>query len=75
MGRLDTTYIFPNTNFIVGMGSAINLAGNYYTFQASATPMEADLRALQSDWLVIGQDIRSTMRSQEVSALACQPTN
>lgn len=43
----------------MGMGSAINLAGNYFDFSSSSSESEADNRALESDWGMVGQDIQS----------------
>ncbi len=43
------------------MGSAVGLSGNFYEFNASATPAEADTRAMQSDWSMIGRDLSEAM--------------
>jgi len=38
-----------------------NLAGNYYGFDASESEQEADARAILSDWLMTGQDIKDSI--------------
>jgi hypothetical protein len=43
------------------MGSAMGLSGNFYEFNDSATPAEADTRAMQSDWSMIGRDLSEAM--------------
>lgn len=43
------------------MGSAVGLSGNFYEFNASATPAEADTRSMQSDWSMIGRDLSEAM--------------
>lgn len=48
---------------MVGLGSIINLAGGYYTFNRSATAAQADERALASDWAMVAEDIRGAMAS------------
>lgn len=72
MGRIDTNYIFPQTDFLTGAGSVMNIGGNYYVFKMSQTPEEADFRALRSDWSTIGNDLCLTMQAQQPKALACQ---
>jgi len=56
-----TDYLFVNTNFIIGAGSVLNLGGNYFEFNRSRTPEEADARAIESDWGVVGNDIRAAI--------------
>ena len=43
----------------MGVGSVLNIAGNYFAFDYSKSDIEADFKAIQSDWGVVGQDIRS----------------
>ena len=51
-------FLFSDRNFLTGMGSVFNLGGNYYEFNVSESPEEADSRAIASDWGVVGQDLR-----------------
>ena len=53
-----TDYLFSKTGFMIGLGSVINLAGNYYLFNGSKTAAEADRRALASDWAMVAEDLR-----------------
>lgn len=50
-------FLFPDTDFITGMGSVLNIAGGYFDFATSKSENIADLKALRSDWGVTGQDI------------------
>ena len=59
--RFRTDYLFPASSFLSGMGSVLNVAGNYFRYNTSPTPEEADEKALASDWGVIGQDIREAI--------------
>ena len=52
-------FLFPDTDFVTGMGSVLNIAGGYFDFAASKSENIADLKALRSDWGVIGQDIEA----------------
>ncbi len=54
-----TDLLFPRTNFVVGMGSVLNVAGNYFKFNYSESDVEADVKALESDWGAVGKDIES----------------
>jgi hypothetical protein len=39
------------------MGSIGNIRGNYYDFNFSESPKEADYKAILSDWGTIGLDL------------------
>ena len=52
-------YIFVTPSFLMGMGSVLNIAGNYFSFAQASSPAEADYRAIESDWGVIGLDIQT----------------
>jgi len=63
-----TDFLLPNNDFIVGWGSVLNLLGSYFEYDYSKTPNEADLKALESDWQNIGEDIRKSFEKiEEVS--------
>ncbi len=49
------------------MGSAFNLTGNYYTFNYSKNAQEADCKALENDWGVVGKDITKVMKANPSS--------
>lgn len=51
-----TDFLFPSPSFLNGMGSIFNIAGNYFEYNTSETDLQADLRALKSDWYTIGKD-------------------
>jgi len=51
-----TDFLFPSPSFLIGASSIFNLGGNYFEYNLSKTDLQADLRALISDWLVIKKD-------------------
>ena len=53
-----TDFLFPKSSFLIGAGSIVALFGNYYTFNFSNTAAKTDLRALRSDWGMVGNDFR-----------------
>lgn len=63
--KYRTDYLLPKNNFWVGMGSTLNLAGSYFEYNYSKSEMEADLKALASDWGNVGEDIRKSTENFE----------
>lgn len=63
--KYKTDYLFSKCNFMRGIGSVLNLPGNYYEFNTSKTEQEADNRALTSDWQNVGDDIRTAKKKFE----------
>jgi hypothetical protein len=55
--RYKTDYLFSNPSFLSGAGTVMNLAGNYYQFNTFDTDFEADSKAIENDFRMIGQDI------------------
>lgn len=63
--RYKTNYLFPKNNFWVGMGSVLNISGSYFDYNYSRTENEADLKALISDWINVGEDIKESIEKFE----------
>ncbi|MCH8525001.1 MAG: hypothetical protein LAT52_10660 [Balneolales bacterium] len=59
--KYSTDYLFAMPNALTGAATVINLAGNFYGYNESATGSEADEKALESDFNVVGQDISSAL--------------
>ena len=64
--KYRTDFLFPNTGFWEGMGSVVSVVGNYYEFNHSETEREADANAIESDWMVVGQDINQVIVTEDV---------
>ena len=43
-----SSFIFPNTSFLIGMGSVLNIAGNYFEFPIPETGENTDTRTISS---------------------------
>lgn len=54
-----TDYLFPKSDFITGVGSVFNIPGNFYEFNSSKSGKEADIKALNNDWSMVGNDLYS----------------
>ena len=77
-------------SFIMGMGSIMNIAGNYYDIpryrysnryrnrsrnrsrnrkiMSDTEAFEYDMKALQSDWEIIGQDFKKVIQNNPPSS-------
>lgn len=51
--------MFPKTSFLIGAGSVLNIAGNYFDFNYSESDKQADYKAIASDWNAVGDDVMS----------------
>ncbi len=57
--NFKTDFLTASSTFVIGMGSVLNVGGNYFRHNRSATAEEADRVALESDWAIIGQELRA----------------
>jgi len=55
--RYITDFLFSTPSFLVGSATAMNLAGNFYNFNASKSNSAADSLAIENDFKMIGQDL------------------
>lgn len=57
MGRTD--FLFASPSFLTGAGRVMDLGGvlEQDSYNMSATPEEADARAIATDWQMVGQDL------------------
>ncbi len=58
--RFKTDFLLPKNNFWVGMGSVLNISGNYFEYDYSRSDSESDRKALISDWFNVGEDFRKS---------------
>lgn len=59
--KFMSDFLFSTPDFFVGAGSVINIAGNYYSFNASDSENEADAKAMENDFKIVGQDIYNVL--------------
>ena len=55
-------FLFPESSFLTGAGSLLNIGGNYLLFNYSQSDEEADSKAIESDWGVIKQDFETILQ-------------
>lgn len=61
--KFRTDFLYSSPDFLTGVGSVMNIQGNYFEFNTSKSGEEADFRALLSDWGVVGNDISEAAKS------------
>lgn len=52
--RFTTGFLFSTPSFLSGAGTVMNISGNYYDFNSSETGSEADKKAIENDFRMIG---------------------
>ncbi len=70
--RYRTNILFHRPSFIDGIGSIFNLAGNYFEFNYYGSSEDADRKAIESDWDMVGNDIKKTTKNFKNELLELQ---
>jgi hypothetical protein len=60
MLKIKSTRLLPKVSFMTGVGSVLNIAGNYYQYNSSKS--EADKKALQTDWQNVGDFLKISLK-------------
>jgi hypothetical protein len=55
--KVNTDFLFAQPSFASGAARIFDLWGQFDDYNISETPLEADTKAIASDWLLVGQDI------------------
>jgi len=58
-----TDFLFAKPSAFSGAGRVIDLMGAFDRYNVSASPGEADARAIFSDWLAVGRDLFRAMNA------------
>lgn len=58
-----TFMIFARPSFIEGIVRLIDLGGTLNIYNESGTEDEADYKALHNDWIMVGNDIKSSIEN------------
>ena len=60
---MRTDFLFAEPSYLTGLSRLLDLRGSLDRYNVSRTPLEADLRALRSDWAVVKQDLNIAVSS------------
>lgn len=58
-----TDFLVPASSFLTGVGSVLAVGGDYFLYNRSHSPSEADRRALRNDVAVVAGDFAVVMES------------
>jgi hypothetical protein len=58
-------FLFTTPSPLSGVARFFDFAGAFDSYNGSATPAEADAKAIYADWAVVGEDLRSSMSQLE----------
>lgn len=58
-------YLFSKPGFNEGMGRVLDIGSTMDVYNESITGTEADQRALLTDWLMVGNDIKNSAKEYE----------
>lgn len=61
--KCRTDFLYSVPSFLSGMGTVVNLGGNYFEFNTSESSNEADRLAIANDFCLVGQDLQSAIDS------------
>lgn len=61
--KFVTDFLFSTPTFLSGAATVISLNGNFYRFNVSKSEIEADNKALENDFRMIGQDISAVIEN------------
>ncbi len=59
--RMTSDFLVPMSSLLTGAATIFNLGGGFFEYNDSDNSEEADLTALASDWMMIGQDFRDAL--------------
>lgn len=58
LDEIQSDYLFARPSFIEGIARITDFGGALNAYNQSATPLEADERAMLEDWKAVGHDMR-----------------
>jgi len=72
-----TDFLFPMPSYLSGAARTLDLFGVFDEYNQSATPTEADFRAIYNDWAMTGNDLQVAIDkfSETLSSQQSQPEN
>lgn len=60
---MGSDFLFAVPSFLRGVASALDIGGTFVEYNQSSSPQEADAKALQSDWVMVGNDLRDAIKT------------
>jgi hypothetical protein len=63
--KVKSDFLFAQPSLASGVARVFDLWGQFDDYNRSETPLEADAKAIASDWLIVGQDISDAIEHHE----------
>jgi hypothetical protein len=57
-----TTYLYATSSFLEGVARLVDFTGSLNTYNCSDSTAQADFKAISSDWMVVGGDLRKAIK-------------
>ena len=70
--KVKSDFLFAQPSLMSGVGRVFDLWGQFDDYNRSETPLEADAKAIASDWLIVGQDLSDAIEHDEEDESALQ---
>ena len=68
-----TDFLFHRSSFFNGMSRVLDLFGVYDRYNTSTNAQEADSRAIQNDWSVVGSDLADAIENYKGGEALIEP--
>ncbi|WP_395144322.1 hypothetical protein [Armatimonas sp.] len=65
MSLVMTGFLWSTPSCIEGLSRILDIGNTFNAYNASSTPEDADARAMQSDWQVVGADMASAVNQYQ----------
>jgi hypothetical protein len=65
MKRVQSDFLFAQPSFASGAARTLDLWGHFDDYNQSDSAVEADARAIASDWFVVGQDLYDALQQHD----------
>jgi hypothetical protein len=65
--KIKSDFLVASGSYASGAARLLDWGGTFDQYNQSATPQEADIKALYSDWAIVGDDIAEAMATCEES--------
>lgn len=63
----ESDFLFARPSFLEGVARIMDFGNTLNTYNISATPAEADNRAISADWQAVGNDLRRAIDTEKAS--------
>jgi hypothetical protein len=61
--KYRTDFLTPHSGLFVAMGAILNLRGKYFSYNYSNSANEADCKAIENDWGMVGNDLHNAIKN------------